>query len=325
MAQSLLYIPNVNLVPGVLKTYKLSFESVSSVRALFDDELARNRWSISSRTLREFVEHFGPKTEQLDMYSEDGRATFTSYTEKIMSGNEVLKQPLHTSIAIDTLDFSEFSVEERLHVVISVKDFKAIVSHAGITSTTVSVAYSQPMKPMKLTYNDQGMVIEFILMTTGDFRGSSATPAPGARARSSSKRPAPRQQLEAVPLRNSTSSNSAMPPPPRSAAPSVAREPSRSRVPRPSPPPPQPSLESNSLFFPEDDDHRWDPVNYGDEDEEMLGWDANADNSGSMTLGRSLQDNGRQNHTTAEPAGDDDNQRLAPTQRISQIRGLFDD
>jgi cell cycle checkpoint control protein RAD9A len=72
---------------GVLKTYRLTFESVTPMHALFIKESANNSWSISSKTLREFVEHFGPGTEQLDIYSEDGRVSFTSYTEKIMSGN----------------------------------------------------------------------------------------------------------------------------------------------------------------------------------------------------------------------------------------------
>ncbi len=73
--------------PGVLKTYRLTFESVAPLHALFVKESANNIWSISSKTLREFVEHFGPGTEQLDIYSEDGKVGFTSYTEKIMSGN----------------------------------------------------------------------------------------------------------------------------------------------------------------------------------------------------------------------------------------------
>ena len=57
------------------------------MHALFVKDSAINRWSISSKTLREFVEHFGPGTEQLDIYSEDGRVSLTSYTEKVMSGN----------------------------------------------------------------------------------------------------------------------------------------------------------------------------------------------------------------------------------------------
>jgi cell cycle checkpoint control protein RAD9A len=71
---------------GVLKTYKLIFESCPAQHALFRKDEAVNHWSIASRTLREFVEHFGPKTDQLDIYCEGGKANFTSYTEKIMSG-----------------------------------------------------------------------------------------------------------------------------------------------------------------------------------------------------------------------------------------------
>jgi cell cycle checkpoint control protein RAD9A len=72
---------------GVIKTYHLTFESIAPMHAFFDRAIARNSWSISSRTLREFVEHFGSGTEQLDIYSEDGRVSLTSYTEKIVSGN----------------------------------------------------------------------------------------------------------------------------------------------------------------------------------------------------------------------------------------------
>lgn len=252
------------------------------MHAFFDRAIARNSWSISSRTLREFVEHFGSGTEQLDIYSEDGRVSLTSYTEKIMSGSgrflalqfneimtdfgtEILKQPLRTTIAVDTLEFAEFSVEEQLHIVISVKDFKSIITHAGITNTIVKALYSRPQCPMQLTYSDEGMTSEFILMTSGEVRGLSQAPVPEA-SRAGSKRPATRQPLEAR-------SNSEMPPPPASAAPSRARENANKRAPRPSPPPPQPSIQSNALFMPQnDEDRRWDPVN-DDDDEPMLLWD----------------------------------------------------
>jgi len=56
------------------------------MHALFKPEMTKSTWSISSRVLREFADHFGPKTEQLDIFSKDGRATFTSYTEKIVAG-----------------------------------------------------------------------------------------------------------------------------------------------------------------------------------------------------------------------------------------------
>lgn len=63
------------------------------MHALFVTESAFNKWSISSKALKEFVEHFGPGTEQLDIYSEDGRVSFTSFTEKIMAGNGTCLAP----------------------------------------------------------------------------------------------------------------------------------------------------------------------------------------------------------------------------------------
>lgn len=318
---------------GVLKTYRLTFESVAPMHALFVKESANNSWSISSKTLREFVEHFGPGTEQLDIYSEDGRVSFTSYTEKIMSGNEILKQPLHTTIAVDTLEFGEFIVEEKLHIIISVKDFKSIIAHAGITNTVVKALYSRPTSPMQLTYSEDGILSEFILMTIGESRGASATPAPNA-SRTGTKRPASRQPLEARSSSTRTAA-SGMPPPPTTAAPSLSREPTRARVSRPSPPPPQPSLQSEALFVTEaDDDRRWDPANFDEEEDEMLLWDTPGDketvtmNSGhlkaSENQSRSINaqsglsaEDGDQSHTIPT-------QRLEPTQRVSEIRGLLD-
>ena len=184
-----------------------------------------------------------------------------------------MKQPLHTTISIDTLEFAEFSVEEKLHIVISVKDFKSIIAHAGIGNTIVKALYSHPSSPMQIMYSDEGLVSEFILMTIGESRGNTATPIPNG-PRAISKRPASRQPLEATPGSRRVI-ESAIPPPPISAAPSTNRETARSKTARPSPQPPQPSIQPESLFFPEaDDDRRWDPVNYDEEEDEMLLWDA---------------------------------------------------
>jgi cell cycle checkpoint control protein RAD9A len=190
---------------------------------------------------------------------------------------EILKQPLHTTITIDSLEFGEFSVEEKLHIVISVKDFKSIIAHAGITNTMVKALYSRPSSPMQLTYNDEGILTEFILMTVGESRGASATPAPGA-SRANSKRPASRQPLEAT-SSSKRLNTSDMPPPPTIAAPTVSREVISRKDSRPSPPPPQPSIHSQALFFPEnDEDQRWDPLNYDEDQDEMLLWDAGGEN-----------------------------------------------
>lgn len=71
---------------GMTKTYRLTYESVEVMHALFDKTVASQGWRIRAGVLREYVEFFGPKTEQLDIVAMDGRANFTSYTEKIQDG-----------------------------------------------------------------------------------------------------------------------------------------------------------------------------------------------------------------------------------------------
>jgi cell cycle checkpoint control protein RAD9A len=72
----------------VTKTYKLTYEAVEVMRALFDRNTANNRWTIQSGLLKEFADYFAPKAEQLDIFSEDGKVTFLSFTDKIVNSNK---------------------------------------------------------------------------------------------------------------------------------------------------------------------------------------------------------------------------------------------
>ncbi len=76
----------LNCRQGVVKTYRLFYESGEILHATFDKVGSVNHWTVSSRTLRDVVEYFGPKTDQLDWFYQQGKVTFTSYTEKIQSG-----------------------------------------------------------------------------------------------------------------------------------------------------------------------------------------------------------------------------------------------
>ncbi|KAL8663398.1 MAG: hypothetical protein Q9202_003917 [Teloschistes flavicans] len=330
--------------PGVTKTYKLTYESVKVEHALFNHNAATNRWRISANVLRSFLEYFGANTEQLAISADDGRVAFTSYTEKIMNGKEILKHPLETSIAIDTLDFEEFSVEQKVLVAISVKDFRAIVLHAETLKTSVHAQYSSPTRPMQILYQEHGLQCEFTLATIGNHRGSSVTPAP------ISIRNSPAISMEAQPSRQASvqptkitsnqvlddRSSEAMPPPSQPASRSFTRAPSNQPVPgnfqpeslsqrstRPSPPLPKASLDPESLFLPAgDDDQQWDETNY-DDDEDVLGWDASA-NQETPTFPNPPRVFEGSTHRDPLPVWPDDvGESIAPTQRLSEIETLF--
>ncbi|GAM90518.1 hypothetical protein ANO11243_085620 [Dothideomycetidae sp. 11243] len=270
---------------GLSKIYRLTYESVEIMHALFDKSSASNGWRISARIMREYIEYFGPRTEQLDMLAKD---------DKIMDGKQILKQPLETAISIHVQDFESFTLEEDMHIVISVKDFKAIVVHAETLRTAIVASFSRPSRPLQFAYDGNGIHCEFTLMTTGDYRGGAtpATPRPVAAV-------APSPQNSIAPLASPPKRVNDMAPPakPVSISTQLQKKPlaalKRGVVSLAH----QHSQESDSLFVPQrlDDDRRWDPPDYENEDSgDMLGWDA----SGEM--------------------------ELAATQRLSQLHGLFD-
>jgi len=166
---------------GVLKLYKLTFEEVDIQHAIFDRSSAPQRWRISATLLKEYMEHFGPRAEQLDISSSisTGRAAFTSFTEKLIDGKEILKQPLQTSVALDTADFEEFVVADRLHIAVSLKDFKAITAHAALLEVAMEAWYDKPGRPMQVSYTWDGMEVSFTLMTAADVRSSQNCAAMG--------------------------------------------------------------------------------------------------------------------------------------------------
>lgn len=197
---------------------------------------------------------------------------------------EILKQPLQTSIAIDILDFDEFTVDDMVHIGISVKDFKAIVMHAETLKASVTALYSHPTLPMRLAYQEYGMQCEFTLMTIGDYRSDSVTSTP-AIVRKASSAPTNRQDSyqSSAPQRPQPPAN-AMPPPVQPASRSFTRELPSQRPPRPSPPPPKASLDPESLFLSEEEDERkWGEKSF-EQEEDTVGWDQSINSNVRLTL-----------------------------------------
>lgn len=196
---------------------------------------------------------------------------------------------MHTSITLDVLDFENFTVEEKAHIGISVKDFKFIVMHAETLRATVTAQFSHPTRPMQLAYAVNGMQCEFTLMTIGEYRGGAVTPSPAV-ARKNSLAPDVQQTPRVsppmqAPVRDDRQvSNSSMPPPLQPASRVFTREPASQRPARPSPPPPKASLDEESLFISmeNDDERKWGEKKFDEEDEDTLGWDPYPNNVGRV-------------------------------------------
>ncbi|KAK6349052.1 hypothetical protein TWF730_009812 [Orbilia blumenaviensis] len=151
---------------GIMKTFRLQYEEADIIHATFLKEWGVNKWAIRAGELKKWMEHFGPKTEHLEIAPEEERVNFTSYTLKIIDGAHILRTPLQTSIELDLIEFNEFQVTRDTAIAVSVKDFKSIVTHAGtFEHIQIQAAYGEPGQPMQITYDQNGMFCEFTLMT----------------------------------------------------------------------------------------------------------------------------------------------------------------
>jgi len=234
---------------------------------------------------------------------------------------------MHTSVALETKDFDQFEVQEGLHIGIMVKDFRSIVAHAETMKVPVTARYSRGNRPLQMSYKIDGLLAEFTLMTRGSSNhipGGSTTSTP---ARDLSVRPISQTRSattsapgpESTPLPN-------MPPPATKvsfrerAQPSLTKSNSRH-----SPPAPSASLNPDSLFIPaHDDDQQWDEPNF-DEEPDIVTWDNTSEEISASTSTRRIQDSEPQSfahvssHRRVEVVHE-----IAPTQRLSQVRGFFD-
>ena len=210
-----------------------------------------------------------------------------------------------------------------MHVGISVKDFRAIITHAESLRTTINALYSYPKQPLQLNYEEHGMSCEFTLVTIGEYRGGSATPAPAPVINQGPDRTPARSEPSRTfnTNQNQSSATTSMPPPVQPASRSFTREVGSQVPPRPSPPPPQASINHDSLFVTDDADEeerRWGERDY-EEDQDKLRWDT------GNTTERSTLSQLRPVPQFPDEAGPEEDVGVPPTQRMSQVHGLFDD
>lgn len=200
----------------------------------------------------------------------------------------------------------------------------------------VKVRYSQGHRPAQLTYALGGLSAEFTLMTKGTssaaLNGSrSATPARGLSVRPTSQAPGA-QNASAMTGTTQNDDTPVRQPRERNPTPNAINqpEPARPKVPTStsidtSAPPA--SINPDSLFFPaaEDDDNRWDPQTF-DDDQGMVTWETENVFDPSNLTGRRLRDtdSGPTSFRSAFESRSPAVLEIPPTQRLSQIKGLFD-
>lgn len=197
---------------------------------------------------------------------------------------------MQTAVTANVADFDEFQVQSQVHIAITVKDFKAIVTHSDTLHCQFKTYFSHPGKPLQFSYEAFGIECTFTLMTINDGR---SVPAPVlANTHQMSTRTSKKVETASEAASGiSRSRNKAgdMPPPPLPPPHPHGRRPlGRAKPTQTTPVSQAPGLESDSLFIQqEDDDERWAPNDF--EQDDALGWDASANTVGVFVYTLLLQ------------------------------------
>lgn len=89
------FIARITFRNGLTATHRLPFEVTMPVHAKFNRQEALYHWSISSRTLKQLVDHFGPGTEYLDINTDGDHVNFTCFSEKTISDDGMVAVSSH--------------------------------------------------------------------------------------------------------------------------------------------------------------------------------------------------------------------------------------
>lgn len=190
-----------------------------------------------------------------------------------VSWSEIIKQPLQTSISLETSDFDLFTVEDDHCVGITIKDFRSIITHADTLRATVTAMYSDQGLPMQFSYSSEGVRCEVTVQTLPSGRGSSASVS-----RAVTREPQQRTATRTTPVTgnqsNGVSHNASKGRPRTSQLGQLGRRHPSQQAPAQTTADPDPE----SLFVPLDteDDALWQPVEEREAETErdVLGWDA---------------------------------------------------
>ena len=173
-------------------------------------------------------------------------------------------------------DFEKFDAQEKMHLIISVKDFKSIIIHADTLKASVTALYSTPGRPLQFNYGLEGLQCQFTLMTAGDCHNTPASSTSNKSLSRESSRPRPSADNDGA--SNVRSAPTEMPPPAITKARKLAGKLGQNESATSSMLSSRSDRNSESLFVQqEEEDCQWDPPEYNNE-EESLGWNATIDN-----------------------------------------------
>lgn len=161
------FVIKLHFRQGIKKTYKLTYESDAGLRAVYDRHSLENRWKIGPSTLKEWVDHFHSRLEEVTFSGSKEWVSMKSFTEgQYENGTlDALKRPMQTELAIGVDEFEEYTITADVQLTFSLREFKALILLAESSALPIEASFSTGGRPLVLAVETDAYAIELVIAT----------------------------------------------------------------------------------------------------------------------------------------------------------------
>ncbi|KAK9461427.1 Rad9/Ddc1, partial [Lipomyces oligophaga] len=150
---------------GITKTYRMGYESAKPYKVLHSADDYANTFEIKATILRDYVEHTSSRAEAFSMQFTPDQVVLTSFTEAAVKDQEILKQPLQTSIHLDSVEFDHVFADDEAGTAFSLKEFRALVALAQGLDADIRGSFGEPTMPIVFEFEIGAIKATFLLFT----------------------------------------------------------------------------------------------------------------------------------------------------------------
>jgi len=125
-----------------------------------------HRWVATPRLIREWLNHFYHKLEEISMVCKDGSIIFKSFIDDAVAREDLTDRPLQTEIVINPSEFELFNVICDVELTFNFRELKAILYFGEALGYPVKAFFERDGQPIIFTVNSSNLFeADFVLAT----------------------------------------------------------------------------------------------------------------------------------------------------------------
>ncbi|XP_059178420.1 cell cycle checkpoint control protein RAD9A-like isoform X2 [Physella acuta] len=154
---------------GIIKTHNLAYIECETLQAVYSKDLCPNKFTAPPKLLCDAVLAFQTNQEEITLIMRPDYVALKNYVDDEPDPNKVI----HTELTLSPNEFDNYQVGVDSDVTFCLKELRAILGFADITSLPLTVQFEGAGKPITFSItSDLSFEANFVLATLADVESS---------------------------------------------------------------------------------------------------------------------------------------------------------